>query len=174
MEERLINKNELLKIKDRLEYVPDFWNVDEILEKDSKLLDEKELNILLQVKKEREMLNDIDIFLSKAFKTTGSVSMSLEESNRLNYIVYYSNIPSTTLNKLSKTEIDFVKSIVNKYDGYNEETIRELINLIQNDFVKNYAYHLLFSAKKDKEVKVIQDVISNPDRFMVYKKSISR
>ena len=142
-------KKRLIFYKRWLEYIPNEWNIDEILEKKVKDLTDLEIDRLQEIRIDRKYVSIIDDFIKriddkvKGYVNEDSIvclSIDSSELDEYNKIIDYFDFDTIALSKLSDSELAFVNKITCNYDY--DSAISEIDNL-DNEYVKEYAEYLL-------------------------------
>lgn len=141
--ERLLNKDTLEFMRRWLEYIPEDWNFHAVLEKASSNLSDIELQRLAQVKVDMELANTISYFDVKISETNDFVTLTLDESQRLDHIFNCFDFETIALMKISDQELVQITDIIRCYDGTNQLQVEQRINSLTNPFSIEYAYYLL-------------------------------
>lgn len=138
MIQRGINTSMLLLAKRWVNYVPDWWHVEEINEKMAGSLDYDSLAILLQVQADKKMNEMIDKFLKESDISTKVVYMSSSDAEWYDEICAYVE-NRIYFNKISADEREYVTMLFKSENQDNKEEIDKAIDLIQSPFIREYA-----------------------------------
>ena len=154
MTEKILCKEKLLFQKRWLEYMPDFWNINEIYNKKVSELSEIDLEILLMVAQSKRKIEIIDMAIEKiddTNRTDKSVEIKItdDENMLLDDVFLNFDINAMALIKLNANELNIVNQIIDKFNGKNIEIILEQISKICSPYVKDYATYCL-NLKKEK------------------------
>ena len=140
---KALNKDNLYFMKKWLEYVPEYWHVEDILKKKASDLSDIELKRLIDIKEEKEIANVLTYFYDKLHDTIDFVKMYFEKRDRLDAVIDNFNFETIALNKLNDDELQEINSIIKDYDDTNKQHIRQKINTLNNTFMQEYANYLL-------------------------------
>ena len=148
---KFVSKNYLRVCKKWFDYIPDFWNIELVLEKKASELTEQELIILKLIKECERLSKIIDKYLSMTETTTElddlsdlcSLNLTSEEIKELNDTLDCFKIDTFAKLKLSEEELRFIDDIINRYDGTNKQDILNVINKEENEYTREYANYCL-------------------------------
>ena len=144
---RALVKSELEFYVKWLEYIPNFWNLNRILDKKVKNLTSNELNLLLQINNDKEKANYLKQFINM-IKTDNKnkvaiVHISKEDDEKISNIIKSFDIEKIANLKLDDNELNSINKIVDYYDLNNEEEIISKINSFDNEYMIEYSKVLL-------------------------------
>ena len=156
---KMLLKKKLLTYKRWLEYVPQFWNIEETLKKESTDLSLIEINRLKQIKSDQEQAQIFNKFITiiDKFNKNKKINKEIDEIGDFFTEVIVSVSDSTELDeaiknfdfnfqakiKLEQITLDTITDIINLYNGENKEELIEQINDNNNIYFKEYALYLL-------------------------------
>ena len=173
---KMLLKSNLLTYKRWLEYIPDFWNINNSLTKNIDNITLLEQERLKQIKEEREQLKIINKFLNIIDKTNRYKKISEEEnnigdfftevivtrteSNALDLVIKNFDFNYQAKTKLEPQIVIEINNIINLYNGQNKEELINIINKYDNIYYKEYALYLLnertFQYSKQKRRKYLK------------------
>ncbi len=153
-----LTKSKYKFIKRWLEYVPDY--LEDILNKQNEDLSEKEKEELLQIKLDIEMANIISKFECKMKEETDFVELNSEEENLVNKVNKYFNLEKIAVRKISDSDLNMINNILSEYNGFNKAQIYKNIEILKNEFSREYAHVLLKNISIEYQVKQYEDGLS--------------
>lgn len=169
---KFVNKYYLELCQRWFKYVPEFWDVETLLDKKARELTEEEITRLKLLKEGNTLSNAIQKFINKVNESGEMTNLSdlcelnitSEETNELNTILDYFDFDNIAASKLSVEELDTIESIITKYNGFNKEEIVKDIENIKSNYVKEYTHYCfknkLLYTKVKKPIKANYTVIN--------------
>lgn len=142
-------KKRLIFYKRWLEYIPNEWNIDEILEKKVKDLTDLELDRLQQVRTDWKYAEVVDKFINMIDNKIGINSnddilvglvVDYNDYTNMSKVINYFDFDAIALSKLSESELDYINNIIDNYDCNG--ALSELSKL-GNEYAREYAGYLL-------------------------------
>lgn len=134
----LIDEPKFNQAKKWLEYIPDGWHLEELTEKRAGDLTNYELQILLQVKKDTDLLRKLEHLLS-FWRETHYVCPKMAE--QIDEIYAYVDSKAFTI-KITPEEREYVEMLLSELDFDNASTMDlayKAIDNIGNEFLRWYA-----------------------------------
>lgn len=148
-----------------LEYIPDSWDLDELMEKNAASLAGDVLKILVQVRRDEEMLETLDNVLSYV-RETGYVYGKMEKDIK----EIYDYVDSKAYYfKIGAPEKEYVDMLISEIDFGSDKSLNQVTEVLQNinnEFIRMYA------EDKVREAKALHD--ANETRKNAGKKSRSK
>lgn len=159
---RVLSKSELEFYVRWLEYIPEHWNLNRILDKKVKNLTPFELERLLKINNDKKEALFIKKFIemidSKCKNKNGriSINISLDDNERLSAIIRSFNLGEYAKEKLSEEELEIINS-------YNEQDVLDKLNNVYaieyfKYLIKNKEY-VNNSDEEDIDSKKVKKII---------------
>lgn len=161
MTEKILCKEKLLFQKRWLEYIPNFWNINESYRKNVAELSEIELERLLMIKQSKRKIEVLTYAIKKIEETNKidrsvAISISEEENKKIDEVILNFNLTELALAKLNASELYFINKVIKEYDGKNDDEIMKQIDDLPNAYAKDYAYKCLRFKKEKINIKKLK------------------
>lgn len=134
---KCIDNDRLNLAKFWLEYIPEWWHLDELLSKKARDLSIDELNILLRAKIDKRMLDDVERFKNMAI-CDREVPLCEDDADRLDRIYAYLDNNEGFL-KISEEERNYVAMIYNEYRFNDSRMPDETFNSAAWPYLEAYS-----------------------------------
>ena len=156
---KMLMRGKLETYKRWLEYIPDFWNIEEVLQKQSTDLSSLEIARLNQIKSDQKQVKIFTKFINIINKAnrykkideesekTGDffteVIVSRSDSDELDQAIKKFDFNFYAKLKLEENSLAEINNIISLYNGTNKEELINQIACIDNIYIKDYALYLL-------------------------------
>lgn len=161
MTEKILCKEKLLFQKRWLEYIPNFWNINETYRKNVFELSEIELERLLMIKKSKrkiEVLRNVIKKIDEVNKNDRSVAITIteEENEKIDDVLASFSLNEIALAKLNANELFFINKMIKEYDGKDDAEIVKQVGGLPNPYAKEYCSICLKSKKEKINIKKLK------------------
>lgn len=168
---KYVNKSILEFYERWLEYIPESWNIDELLDKKASDLSEEELNLLTIIKEDKKSNDILKKYIKMVEEKQGANSRDLcnltltaSEFTELNEVLSAFDLEKIALIKLSENELNNINNIIDLFDGTNKEDVYENINNLESIYMRDYAGYLLKMKIADYTTKEFADKMKKGHR----------